>query len=102
MEYVQEVRELPAIAKEIVSRFHAKTPRRLKLVDYFIIFLAALTLLQLVYYAAIGRHPFEALLAGMYTTLGTMIFTGMSPMRKVGSGAENAHNDQFGREAEGR
>ena len=76
MEYFHEIRELPNIIKEIVGKFHEKTPKRLKLIDYFIIFLTILTGLQLVYYAAIGRHPFEALLAGVYTSMGTMIFTG--------------------------
>lgn len=77
MDYVQEIKKLPSLIKEIVAKFHESTPKRLKLVDYFIVFLAVLTFLQLVYYALIGRHPFEALLAGVYTTLGTMIFTGM-------------------------
>ncbi len=76
MEYIQEVRELPSILREIVGRFHEKTPKRLKLVDYFIMFLTVITVLQLVYYTLIGRHPFEALLAGVYTSLGTLIFTG--------------------------
>ena len=77
MEYIQEVKELPTILKEIAVQFHAKTPKRLKLVDHFIILLAVMTFVQLIYYALIGRHPFEALLAGVYTTLGTLIFTGI-------------------------
>jgi oligosaccharyltransferase complex subunit epsilon len=76
MEYLREMKEFPSLVKEIVGKFHEKTPKRLKLIDFFIIFLAALTVFQLVYYTFIGRHPFEALLAGVYTTLGTMIFTG--------------------------
>ena len=77
MEYIHEVKELPHIVKEISNEFEKRTPKRLKLIDYFIIFLATITFIQLVYYALIGRHPFEALLAGVYTTLGTLIFTGI-------------------------
>ncbi len=76
MDYLAEVRKLPGVVSEIVAKFRVTTPNRLKLCDYFIIFLALLTVLQLVYYVLIGRHPFEALLAGVYTSLGTLIFTG--------------------------
>ena len=76
MEYLQEVKHLPTIMREMVQRFHERTPKRLKLIDYFIIFLALMTVLQLVYYTLIGRHPFEAVLSGIYSSLGTLIFTG--------------------------
>ena len=77
MEYLEEVKKLPSIMKEIMAKFHEKTPKRLKLIDYFIVFAVVLTIAQLVYYIAIGRHPFEAVLAGLYTTAGTAIFTGI-------------------------
>ncbi|QDS67718.1 hypothetical protein FKW77_005743 [Venturia effusa] len=63
------------IVDGIWKNYVTKTPQRVKLLDAFMAFLAAVGALQFVYCVIVGNFPFNAFLAGFSSTVGQFVLT---------------------------
>ena len=64
---------------EIYSTFkesYGKTPKRLRLLDIFIVWAFLSGVIQFVYVCQVGTYPFNAFLAGFLSTVGTFVLLG--------------------------
>ncbi|KAJ8103162.1 DAD family-domain-containing protein [Lipomyces tetrasporus] len=62
-----------AIVHQAWKSYVADTPRKLKLVDTFMVFLVAVGLVQFVYCILAGNYPFNAFLSGFSITVGQFV-----------------------------
>ena len=65
-----------AIAKDAWNEYARDTPRRLKSIDVFLVFLIYVGVVQFLYCALVGNYPFNAFLAGFGATVGQFVLTG--------------------------
>ncbi|KAF2869453.1 DAD family-domain-containing protein [Massariosphaeria phaeospora] len=63
------------IVQGIWSKYTAKTPQRVKLLDSFLAFLVVVGVLQFVYCVVVGNFPFNAFLSGFSATVGQFVLT---------------------------
>ena len=64
---------------EIYSTFsesYGKTPKRLRLIDVFLVWSFLTGVIQFVYVCQVGTYPFNAFLAGFLSTVGTFVLFG--------------------------
>lgn len=54
---------------------YKKTPMRIKVLDCFLLYALATAAVQVAYVAVVGTFPFNAFLAGMFSTLGFFALT---------------------------
>ncbi|KAK9374766.1 DAD family-domain-containing protein [Lipomyces chichibuensis] len=64
-----------AIVYQAWNSYVTDTPRKLKLVDAFMVFLVAVGLIQFVYCILVGNYPFNAFLSGFSITVGQFVLT---------------------------
>ncbi|KAK9234475.1 DAD family-domain-containing protein [Lipomyces kononenkoae] len=62
-----------AIVQQAWASYIKDTPRKLKLVDTFMVFLAAVGIIQFVYCILVGNYPFNAFLSGFSITVGQFV-----------------------------
>ena len=68
-----------ASGDNIVESFwqsYSKTPKLMRIIDVFLVFIMLTGALQFAYCIIIGTFPFNAFLAGFISTLGTFVLFG--------------------------
>eukprot|EP01027_Heterolobosea_sp_BB2_P001320 GEZU01002021.1.p1 GENE.GEZU01002021.1~~GEZU01002021.1.p1 ORF type:complete len:137 (-),score=9.38 GEZU01002021.1:93-464(-) len=63
------------IASEFFKQYN-KTPRRLKVIDVFLVYILLTGIIQFVYCALVGTFPFNSFLAGFISCIGLFVLTG--------------------------
>ncbi|KAK5990432.1 Defender against cell death 1 [Cladobotryum mycophilum] len=63
------------VLQNIYNYYVNETPQRTKLIDVFLVFLAAVGALQFVYCILAGNYPFNAFLSGFGATVGQFVLT---------------------------
>jgi 4-amino-4-deoxy-L-arabinose transferase-like glycosyltransferase len=56
--------------------FNQQTPKKLKIMDSFCVYLGFLTIIQFWYFLIAGEFPKNSLIAGIAAPLGTLVITG--------------------------
>lgn len=77
-----------AIVKDAWNDYVRDTPRRLKWIDVFLVFLMYVGVVQFAYCALVGNYPFNAFLAGFGATVGQFVLTGELPLTPTPHSAE--------------
>ena len=67
------------VVSEFMSSYRRTTPRRVQLIDVFLMFVLVTGLVQFLYCALVGTFPFNSFLAGFISTVGVFVLTGASP-----------------------
>ncbi|KAF0980752.1 hypothetical protein FDP41_013235 [Naegleria fowleri] len=62
------------VLSTLYKNYQTKTPQRVKLIDQFIILSVLVALVQFVYCQLVGTFPFNAMLAGFFTCICSMVF----------------------------
>ncbi|KAK9368423.1 DAD family-domain-containing protein [Lipomyces kononenkoae] len=62
-----------AIIRQAWASYIKDTPRKLKLVDTFMVFLVVVGVIQFVYCILVGNYPFNAFLSGFSITVGQFV-----------------------------
>ena len=62
------------VFQTLFKNYSAKTPQRIKLIDQFILLSVLLAGVQFVYCQVVGTFPFNAMLAGFFTCICSMVF----------------------------
>eukprot|EP01027_Heterolobosea_sp_BB2_P001321 GEZU01002022.1.p1 GENE.GEZU01002022.1~~GEZU01002022.1.p1 ORF type:complete len:130 (-),score=36.41 GEZU01002022.1:22-372(-) len=62
------------IASEFFKQYN-KTPRRLKVIDVFLVYILLTGIIQFVYCALVGTFPFNSFLAGFISCIGLFVLT---------------------------
>ncbi|KAK9463375.1 DAD family-domain-containing protein [Lipomyces oligophaga] len=68
--------DFAAIVRDGFDSYVKETPRRLKLVDSFMVFLVTVGVLQFIYCVLLGSFPFNAFLSGFSITVGQFVLAG--------------------------
>eukprot|EP00752_Nemacystus_decipiens_P012722 g11272.t1 len=76
------------VAKLLESNYRKTTPRRLRMLDMFLVFVFATGVLQFVYCMLVGSFPFNSFLAGFSSTVGAFVLT-VSLRMQVMEASEN-------------
>ncbi|CAM9458663.1 unnamed protein product [Ectocarpus sp. 12 AP-2014] len=63
------------VAKQLQSNYLETTPKRLRMLDMFLLFVFATGVLQFVYCVLVGSFPFNSFLAGFSSTVGAFVLT---------------------------
>ncbi|KFH47216.1 Dolichyl-diphosphooligosaccharide--protein glycosyltransferase subunit-like protein [Hapsidospora chrysogenum ATCC 11550] len=63
------------VLQNIYNYYMTETPQRTKLLDVFLVFLAAVGALQFLYCILAGNYPFNAFLSGFCGTVGQFVLT---------------------------
>lgn len=66
---------LQILLNEFARSYVKNTPKKLRIIDAFCALCFILTLIPIGYSVLVGNFPMNALLAGIFAPLGTMIFT---------------------------
>ncbi|KAK9381348.1 DAD family-domain-containing protein [Kockiozyma suomiensis] len=69
------VADTTVIVADVYKSYINDTPRRLKLIDAFMLFLVAVGVLQFVYCVLVTSYPFNAFLSGFSITVGQFVLT---------------------------
>jgi oligosaccharyltransferase complex subunit epsilon len=64
------------ILGKLQTNYLQNTPKRIKLIDLFIVYLGMTSLILFGYVAAVGTFPFNAFLAAFFTSLCLLVLTG--------------------------
>ncbi len=64
------------IVTDFSTEYTNRTPKRIKIIDLFCVFLLSVTAVQFVYYMLVGNFPMNSLLSGLFAPFGTFICTG--------------------------
>lgn len=64
------------VVSEFMSSYRRTTPRRVQLIDVFLMFVLVTGLVQFLYCALVGTFPFNSFLAGFISTVGVFVLTG--------------------------
>ncbi|KAK9465912.1 DAD family-domain-containing protein [Lipomyces arxii] len=70
---ISAVHDTRAIVEQAIKTYVLDTPRNLKFVDAFMVFLVAVGVVQFVYCVLVGNYPFNAFLAGFSITVGQFV-----------------------------
>jgi len=57
------------------KEYEKKTPKRIQIIDYFLIFTVVIAGLQFLYVMLAGQFPFNSFLAGFICSVGLFVFT---------------------------
>eukprot|EP00903_Cladosiphon_okamuranus_P007917 g7645.t1 len=76
------------VAKLLESNYRKTTPRRLRMLDMFLVFVFATGVLQFVYCMLVGSFPFNSFLAGFSSAVGAFVLT-VSLRMQVMEASEN-------------
>ncbi|KAL6868497.1 oligosaccharyl transferase [Trichoderma novae-zelandiae] len=63
------------VLQNIYQYYMKETPQRTKLIDVFLVFIAAVGALQFLYCILAGNYPFNAFLSGFGATVGQFVLT---------------------------
>ncbi|CAN0263797.1 unnamed protein product [Pylaiella littoralis] len=63
------------VAKLLKSNYRETTPKRLRMLDMFLVFVFATGVLQFMYCMLVGSFPFNSFLAGFSSTVGAFVLT---------------------------
>ena len=66
----QAITDAKSITGEVLEQYNKKTPRRLKVIDTYLVFCTLIVLLQVAYRFIKGPHPLHCLLAAGFYGLG--------------------------------
>lgn len=64
------------IFSDFMKGYTSATPKKIKLIDAFSFYCFFITFLQIGYCLIVGNFPMNSFLAGVFTSLGSLILTG--------------------------
>ncbi|KAG9411877.1 Dolichyl-diphosphooligosaccharide-protein glycosyltransferase subunit dad1 [Aphanomyces cochlioides] len=64
-----------SIVADLWTQYSKNTPRKVKLIDGFLVYVLATGILQFVYCVLVGTFPFNSFLSGFLSTVGVFVLT---------------------------
>lgn len=61
----------------LVKDYFKNTPKRLQLIDSYLIAIMFVGIIQFIYCAIVGTFPFNAFLSGFFSCVGSFVLTGI-------------------------
>lgn len=68
---------IPQIISKFFTNYKLDTPKRVKIIDLFIVYAITTALIQFAYCVIVGTFPFNSFLAGFFTCIGFVVLTGL-------------------------
>lgn len=76
---------MPEKLTSVLSKFYDEyvnnTPKRLKLVDAYLLYIVLTGVFQFIYCALVGTFPFNSFLSGFISSVGSFVLAGNSKMK---------------------
>jgi len=79
--------DLPRVANVFFTSYVESTPKRIKIIDCFLVYMSLTALVQVVYCALVGTFPYNSFLAGLLACAGSFV---MACSLRLQSNAANA------------
>lgn len=85
VEFTTHFIEMPEKLTSVLSKFYEEyvnnTPKRLKLVDAYLLYIVLTGVFQFIYCALVGTFPFNSFLSGFISSVGSFVLAGNSKMK---------------------
>ena len=65
-----------SILSDLCTQYDKTTPKKIKLIDGFLVYVLVTGLLQFIYCMLVGSFPFNSFLAGFVCTVGIFVLAG--------------------------
>jgi len=86
------VLDLPRVANVFFASYMETTPKRIKIIDCFLVYMTLTALVQIVYCALVGTFPYNSFLAGVLSCAGSCV---MACSLRLQSNVANARDFGF-------
>lgn len=67
---------LVTVLQKFYNEYMTSTPKRLKIVDAYLVYILLTGVIQFVYCALVGTFPFNSFLSGFISTVGSFVLAG--------------------------
>ena len=69
--------DLGNVLTKLYEEYNTKTPKRLKIVDGYLLYILLTGVIQFLYCCLVGTFPFNSFLSGFISSVGSFILAGM-------------------------
>ena len=72
---MSQVGQVVGILRKLNDEYQTSTPRKLKLIDAYLVYVLLTGIVQFAYCLLVGTYPFNSFLSGFISTVGCFIFS---------------------------
>jgi len=73
---MSQVNQVVGIVRKLNDEYQSSTPKKLKLIDAYLVYVLLTGIVQFAYCLLVGTFPFNSFLSGFISTVGSFILAG--------------------------
>lgn len=73
---MSQVGQVVGILRNLNAEYQSSTPRKLKLIDAYLLYVLLTGIIQFAYCLLVGTFPFNSFLSGFISTVGSFVLAG--------------------------
>lgn len=75
--------QLQAVVSKFLGDYNTQTPKKLKLIDAYLLYILLTGIFQFVYCCLVGTFPFNSFLSGFISTISCFVLGGKHPIPEI-------------------
>lgn len=75
---MSQIGQVAGILRKLNSEYQTTTPKKLKLIDAYLVYVLLTGIVQFAYCLLVGTFPFNSFLSGFISTVGCFVLAGMN------------------------